>query len=159
MHPAVLGLVTIVIGVGGCIGYFYFSNLFLDKVLFPATGPNAGRNINRANQIRPWLFLGPAILALGLYLGYPVIETLRLSFTDRSPGRRIRGACQLQPDGERTQVLGSDAQQHALVDRRAGGLDGLRAAGRATDRPDRLGQYRQVADLHANGDLVRGRSP
>jgi alpha-glucoside transport system permease protein len=84
MHPALLGLVTIIVGVGGCIGYFYFSNLFLDKVLYPASGPNAGRNINRANQIRPWLFLAPAILALGVYLGYPVVETLRLSFTDRS---------------------------------------------------------------------------
>jgi alpha-glucoside transport system permease protein len=84
MHPALLGLVTIIVGVGGCIGYFYFSNVFLDKVLFPPSGPNAGRNINRANQIRPWLFLAPAILALGLYLGYPVVETLRLSLTDRS---------------------------------------------------------------------------
>ena len=84
MHPALLGLVTIVIGVGGCLAYFYFSNLFLDKVLFPATGPNAGRNINRANQIRPWLFVFPAMFALLLYLGYPVFETLRLSLTDRS---------------------------------------------------------------------------
>ena len=81
MHPALQGLITIIVGVGGCVGYFYFSNQFLDKVLFPATGPQAGRNINRANIIRPWLFLGPAILALGLYLGYPVVETLRLSFT------------------------------------------------------------------------------
>ncbi len=75
---------TIVIGVGGCIGYFYFSNQILDKVVFPARGPNIGRNINRANQIRPWLFLFPAIVALGLYLAYPVFETLRLSLTDRS---------------------------------------------------------------------------
>ncbi len=84
MNPALQGLLTIVLGVGGCIGYFYFSNQFLDKVLYPATGPNAGRNINRANQIRPWLFLFPAIFALGLYLAYPVFETLRLSLTDRS---------------------------------------------------------------------------
>jgi alpha-glucoside transport system permease protein len=84
MSPALLGLVTIIIGVGGCLGYFYFSNIILDKVLFPASGPNAGRNINRANMIRPWLFLGPAIVALSLYLGYPVFETLRLSLTDRS---------------------------------------------------------------------------
>ncbi len=84
MSPALLGLVTIVIGVGGCLGYFYFSNLILDKVIFPARGPNAGRNINRANMIRPWLFLAPAVIALGLYLGYPVVETLRLSLTDRS---------------------------------------------------------------------------
>jgi alpha-glucoside transport system permease protein len=79
MNPALQGLVTIAIGVGGCIGYFFLSNLILDKVLFPASGPNIGRNINRANSIRPWLFLLPAIVALGLYLAYPVFATLWLS--------------------------------------------------------------------------------
>ncbi len=91
MNPAFQGLITIIIGVGGCIGYFYFSNQFLDKVLFPAKGPHAGRNINRANMIRPWLFLFPALFALGLYLGYPVIETLRLSLTDRDQGGAFVG--------------------------------------------------------------------
>jgi len=86
MNPALQGLITIIIGVGGCVGYFYFSNVFLDKVLFPARGPQAGRNINRANMIRPWLFLFPALAALGLYLAYPVVETLRLSLTKRLPG-------------------------------------------------------------------------
>lgn len=86
MHPALQGLITIIVGVGGCIGYFYFSNIFLDKVLFPAKGPNAGRNINRANMVRPWLFLLPALLALGLYLAYPVFATLRLSVLQRVPG-------------------------------------------------------------------------
>jgi len=91
MHPALQGLMTIVIGVGGCVGYFYFANQFLDKVLYPAKGPNAGRNINRANMIRPWVFLFPAIFALGLYLAYPVVETLRLSFTDRDAGGAFVG--------------------------------------------------------------------
>ncbi|MEL7152052.1 MAG: sugar ABC transporter permease [Pseudomonadota bacterium] len=91
MDAALLGLMTVVIGVGGCLGYFYFSNLLLDKVLFPATGPNAGVNINRANQIRPWLFVFPAMFALGLYLGYPVFETLRLSLTDRDQGGAFIG--------------------------------------------------------------------
>lgn len=86
MHPALQGLITIIVGVGGCVGYFYFSNQILDKVLFPARGPNAGRNINRASMIRPWLFLAPSILALGLYLAYPVVETLRLSLMERVPG-------------------------------------------------------------------------
>ena len=86
MHPALLGLITIIVGVGGCVGYFYGSNLLLDKVFFKPVGPNAGRNINRANMIRPWLFLLPAILALGLYLAYPVFATLRLSFLERLPG-------------------------------------------------------------------------
>jgi len=83
MHPAFAGLVTIVIGVGGCLAYFWLSNQFLDKVLYPAKGPNAGRNINRANLIRPWLFLFPAVFALTLYLAYPVVETIRLSLTER----------------------------------------------------------------------------
>lgn len=86
MHPALQGLITIIVGVSGCVGYFYFSNQFLDKVLCPPRGPNAGRNINRANIIRPWLFLAPAVFALGVYLAYPVVETLRLSLTERVPG-------------------------------------------------------------------------
>ncbi len=91
MHPALQGVLTIAIGVGACIAYFYGSNVFLDKVLFPARGPHAGRNINRANMIRPWLFLFPALFALGLYLAYPVFETLRLSVTDRDQGGAFVG--------------------------------------------------------------------
>ena len=86
MHPALQGLMTIAIGVGGCVGYFYFSNLLVDKVIFPARGEHIARNIRRANMVRPWLFLAPALLALGLYLAYPVFETLRLSVTQRVPG-------------------------------------------------------------------------
>ena len=96
MNPALQGLITILVGVGGCVGYFYFSNQILDKVIFPATGDNAGRNINRANQVRPWLFLFPAIFALGLYLGYPVFETLRLSVTDRSQDNAFVGLANYQ---------------------------------------------------------------
>lgn len=84
MSPVVLGLVTIVLGVAACVGYFWASNVVLDKVIFPAKGPNAGRNINRANMVRPWLFLFPALFVLALYLGYPVIESLRLSLMQRS---------------------------------------------------------------------------
>lgn len=83
MHPALQALIVIVIGVGGCVGYFYLSNLFLDKVLYPARGPNAGRNINRANMIRPWLFLFPALFLLTLYLAYPVFATAWLSLKDK----------------------------------------------------------------------------
>lgn len=86
MNPAIQAVLTIVIGVGGCIGYFFLSNLFLDKVLFPLSGPNIGRNITRGNMVRPWLFLFPALVLLGLYLAYPVFATLWLSFTQDAPG-------------------------------------------------------------------------
>ena len=84
MTPLVQGIITIVVGVVGCVGYFYLSNLFVDKVLFPARGPNAGKNINRANRLRPWLFLFPAIFALGLYLVYPVIGSFWRSLFNRA---------------------------------------------------------------------------
>lgn len=91
MHPALQGIATIILGVGGCLAYFYCSNQFIDKVLFPAKGVNAGRNINRANMVRPWLFLAPALLALTLYLAYPVFATLWYSLTDRDKGNAFVG--------------------------------------------------------------------
>jgi alpha-glucoside transport system permease protein len=91
MPPAILGLVTIVVGVGSCVAYFYGANLLLDRVVFPARGPKAGRNVNRAEAVRPWLFLFPALAALGLYLAYPVAETFRLSLVDRDNGNAFVG--------------------------------------------------------------------
>ena len=83
--PVVLqGILTIVVGVVGCFAYFAFSNFVLDRVIFPARGGRAARNIGRANRARPWLFLLPAIAALGLYLVYPVIGSVYRSLFDRA---------------------------------------------------------------------------
>jgi alpha-glucoside transport system permease protein len=79
---------TIVAGVFGCVAYFYGSNLILDAV-FPPRGANAGRNINRAAMIRPWLFLAPAVLLLGVYLLYPVFVSVWLSLHDSSGTRFV----------------------------------------------------------------------
>jgi alpha-glucoside transport system permease protein len=108
MHPAVQGLITIILGVGGCLGYFYLANKLLDKVVFPPRPDDAGRNINRANMVRPWLFLFPAIFALGLYLAYPVFETLRLSLTDRSLDGAFVGLANYQ------QMFGEDKFWEAM---------------------------------------------
>lgn len=89
MTQALLAFLTIAVGVAGCVGYFWASNLLLDKVLFPARGPNAGQNINRANLLRPWLFLFPAVVALGLYLAYPVFATLWLSLNKNQSGELV----------------------------------------------------------------------
>ncbi|WP_153772018.1 sugar ABC transporter permease [Labrenzia sp. CE80] len=79
MEQLLLALVSMAAGVGACVLYFWGTNKFLDGI-FPAKGQNAGRNILRANSIRPWLFLGPAIALLTLYLIYPVINSVILSF-------------------------------------------------------------------------------
>jgi alpha-glucoside transport system permease protein len=89
VQQMMMAAATIVIGVFGCVAYFYTANLILDAAL-PARGPRAGRNINRANAIRPWLFLAPAILLVTVYLVYPVFVSLWLSFHDNT-GRNFIG--------------------------------------------------------------------
>ena len=81
MDQLLFAVTTIIVGVFGCVAYFYFSNILLDRI-YPASGPNAGANINKANAIRPWLFVLPALLVLGLYLVYPVFSTFLLSMRD-----------------------------------------------------------------------------
>lgn len=81
MQQLFMASATIIIGVFGCVGYFFVSNLVLDTLL-PPRGPEAGRNISRAAQIRPWLFLLPAILLLSVYLVYPLVVSVVLSFKD-----------------------------------------------------------------------------
>lgn len=84
MSPVLQGLITVIVGVGGCVGYFFLSNLILDKVIFPPKPGDKGRNFNRATLVRPWLFLFPALFALSLYLIYPVIGSFWRSLYNRA---------------------------------------------------------------------------
>jgi alpha-glucoside transport system permease protein len=88
---------TVIVGVLGCVGYFWGANRLLE-VIFPShgvTGKRAVNNLRRQGYVRPWLFLGPALIILAIYLLYPVIETLRLSFFDRG-GENFAGASNYQ---------------------------------------------------------------
>ena len=69
----VLGLVT--------AAWAVFRALKAQGQLVPAS--TVGDNVNNASALRPWFFMFPALFALGLYLAYPVYETLRLSLTER----------------------------------------------------------------------------
>lgn len=70
-------LIAIIIGVLGILAYFWISNAILDSLIGRSRRPN--KEVLR-EQIRPWLFVGPALLFLFVYLVYPVFETLYLSF-------------------------------------------------------------------------------
>ncbi len=94
MQQLFMASATIVFGVFGCVGYFFLSNFILDRV-YPARGPNAGSNINRASLIRPWLFLMPAVLLLTVYLVYPLVYSFILSFKD-SRGQNYVGVANYQ---------------------------------------------------------------
>lgn len=75
-----------VVGVFACAAYYWLSDRML-ALFFPVHNKDiltASRNLNRRSAVRPWLFIGPALLLLIVYLVYPVIATLILSFYDRT---------------------------------------------------------------------------
>ena len=79
-----LAIFVIIVGVGGCVAYFWGANRLLDMIFRRArAGAAAIDNLRRQGLIRPWLFVGPAMIILTIYLIYLVVETLRLSFLDR----------------------------------------------------------------------------
>jgi alpha-glucoside transport system permease protein len=86
LSQLVSALGVVVVAVFACAAYFYFSNKLLDLALPVRDGDiiAASKNLNRRSVIRPWLFLFPALFLLVVYLVYPVIATLILSFYDRS---------------------------------------------------------------------------
>ncbi|MCY4525513.1 MAG: sugar ABC transporter permease [Anaerolineaceae bacterium] len=84
MERLLNAIVAIVFGVGLMLLYFYGSNWLLDRLL-PDRGIVNGVFQSREKQrerIRPWLFVGPSLLILGIYLVYPAVQTLFLSFFD-----------------------------------------------------------------------------
>ena len=87
MVQQILGaVIAVLIALAACVAYFWGTNWLLDKFLSPGanlTGEQVTRRDTRRSQIRPWLFIAPALLFLTMYLIYPVFETLRLSFYDK----------------------------------------------------------------------------
>lgn len=81
MDILTLAMLTILAGVFGCVAWFWGSNALLDAI-FPPRGPKAADNIRRANTIRPWLFLGPTLIVLTVYLVYPVFDSIWRSLHD-----------------------------------------------------------------------------
>ncbi len=80
-----------VLGVACCVVYFLGSNWLLG-IIFPTRNvSNAvmARSLRRSAAIRPWLFLGPALFFLTLYLIYPVFESLYLSLHDRNADKFV----------------------------------------------------------------------
>lgn len=83
MQQLLVAIFTMTVGVAGCVLYFYGSNFLLDRIL-PPHGDNAANNIRKTTAIRPWLFMGPALFILTIYLVYPVINSIYLSLRDAS---------------------------------------------------------------------------
>lgn len=76
---------AILIAIGGSILFYVGSNLLLDKFLV-ARGDSTRQQMkldSLREGIRPWIFIGPALAFLLVFLVYPVFKSLQLSFMDR----------------------------------------------------------------------------
>ncbi|MEQ8677053.1 MAG: sugar ABC transporter permease [Aggregatilineales bacterium] len=85
MERIVAALAAIVLGVGALILYFFGTNFLLDRLMpdrVDANGIPIESREKQRERIRPWLFVGPAVIILGIYLVYPAIQTIFLSFFD-----------------------------------------------------------------------------
>jgi alpha-glucoside transport system permease protein len=87
MQQILSAFLAIGLGVGALMAYFFGTNWLLDTLVPDvAAGPD-GRHLSREKQrraIRPWLFVAPALLILTIYLVYPTIQTVFLSFFDKN---------------------------------------------------------------------------
>jgi alpha-glucoside transport system permease protein len=74
-------LFAVVVSIAFCLLYFAGTNFVIDKMIhLPVASKSKLEQFQ--NSLRPWAFLAPALLLLGIYLLYPLVETFRLSFYD-----------------------------------------------------------------------------
>ena len=69
----VVAVVAIIWGVGGVAALYLVSNWLVEKL-----------NDEWRAKIQPFVFVGPAVAILFVYLLYPTVATLRLSLFDRN---------------------------------------------------------------------------
>ena len=67
-----VAVIALFIGVGGIWGFFYSLNGIAELL------PDEARD-----KTLPWVFIGPALLFIGFYILWPVINTTYMSFFDR----------------------------------------------------------------------------
>lgn len=76
---------AVLLAIGGSVLFFVGFNWLIDRLL-SADGLPPDQQIRRdrlREGIRPWIFVGPALLFLFVFLIYPVFSSLYLSFLDR----------------------------------------------------------------------------
>jgi alpha-glucoside transport system permease protein len=72
-NRAIVVMVALVLGVGGVFLLFFLLDRLVD-----------GLPLKRQENVRPWMYVGPALLLLGVFLLYPAVNTILLSFQDQT---------------------------------------------------------------------------
>ncbi|WP_320824753.1 sugar ABC transporter permease [Reinekea sp.] len=85
LQQILFAFTAIFFAIGGTILFYVGFNVLIDKALGDS-GSSTEKQYRRdklREQIRPWIFIGPALLFLAVFLVYPVFKSLQLSFWDR----------------------------------------------------------------------------
>lgn len=73
MIKIINGLLAILGGVGASLALFWLMNFVVERV--------PGR---LGDRLKPWVFVGPAVVFISIFLVYPAVRTIVISFLDRN---------------------------------------------------------------------------
>jgi alpha-glucoside transport system permease protein len=73
MIKIINGILAILGGVGASLALFWLMNFVVEKI--------PGR---LGDRLKPWVFAGPAVAFIGVFLVYPAVRTIVISFLDRN---------------------------------------------------------------------------
>lgn len=100
-----LAAFTIALAIGLSALFFIGCNLLLDRFLSSDSLTDdlaRQRRDHRRESIRPWIFVGPAVLILVIYLVYPVFASLWYSLLDRNADNFVGLSNYIWAFGDRT---------------------------------------------------------
>lgn len=86
MEKLIQGILAILLGGGGLLVYYGGGNYLIDLIFSDKVDSNGNVLVSRIQlreRVRPWLFIAPALILLGMFLVYPALRTLYLSFFDK----------------------------------------------------------------------------
>jgi len=81
---------SIAIALGLSFLYFWFSNWLNQGLARYSAKGSSGRETSILEAIQPWIFVGPALVLLLLFLFIPAFSTLSLSFQEADGTRTVR---------------------------------------------------------------------
>ena len=81
---------SIVIAVGLSFLYFWLTNWLNQGLARVSARGSSGREFTIVEAIQPWIFVGPALVLLLLFLFVPAFSTLSLSFQEADGTRTLR---------------------------------------------------------------------
>jgi len=101
-------LIAIIGGIGGAVIIFWILNKLAESL-----------KSRWEDRVKPWMFAGPAILAIAVYLIYPAVVTIQYSFGNADSTAYV-GFQNVHRPLHRQGVPVGDLQQHPLDRHRPG---------------------------------------